>query len=1252
MNPRTLIARSLRFHWRAHLGVVLGAAVGSAALIGALIVGDSVRESLRERALERLGWVQAALDGGDRFFPHKLAERIVPINRDQPDAMSSWNFDPVLKLPGTASRQDGSARANQVNVLGVGYWSFWQSTRITNAKPSFALIPKGSVVLNEALAAQLHARIGDEIILRLHKPTALSRDVPITPQSDHTVALRLKVFGIATAQYMGNFDLRSSQTPPLNAFLLINDLAPAVGLDGKANLILEGDFRTHRNAETLWTQWKHRLEPYLPGYKPVSRAQPQTTGPLADWRIAWRPRIGDLSLQLRNIPNQSMLELRSERIFLEPAVAAAVFAPQTNQAAAERPPHWAASWISPWPHLTNFAGNELVASLGRPLMTYLVNQLRAGTNTTPYSMVTAAGTPWTPADLRDDEIVVSDWLAEDLQLKPGDTLDLSYFLAESGAQLVERTNRFRVRSVVPLAGLHADQTLMPDFPGLAKAESTHEWDAGFPLTHKIRKKDDDYWKQHRGTPKAFVTLRAGQGMWGNRFGNLTAIRFPIPAGEDAAPFQARVESTLSANLDPESLGLRFERVREQALKSAGQSQDFGGLFIGFSFFLIGAALILMGLLFTFGVQQRAAEIGTLLALGFTPKQVRGLFLLEGAVLAFIGSMIGVAGGIVYAKLMLHGLTTIWRSATNTSALTFHASVPTLLIGLAGGTLVALFTIWMVLRKQARQPARALLAGDLECGDLSPLSGSATGRRTNAATSRGVGKRRQVAALQSVLRAPVIACASLAFAVITIVWAFASGETSNPGFFFSAGSLALIAGLAGTSWMLQRMVGRGAGALECGDLSPLSGSATGRRTDAATSRSVGKPRQVAALQGTPRAPVNSSVLSFRGAARRRNRSVATVALLACGVFLIVSIGAFRLDADADAWKRSSGTGGFALIGESTLPIVKDLNTKEGRDALGLDEKLVQGVSFVPFRVREGDDASCLNLNRARQPRVLGVKPELLLGSFAFASLAEGAIPDRPWISLRRGEFYGMYDLPLSSNEVAAIGDAASIQWALHQKIGGSLPYRDERGNDFNLRLIGGLANSILQGSLIIDEAEFTRRFPGLSGHRMFLINGPSNALPQVGAELSRALQDYGFQVTPAAERLAAFNAVQNTYLNTFQVLGGLGLLLGSAGLGIVVLRNVLERRSEMALLIAVGFRRRQVQALVLAEHAALLGLGLVIGIVSALVAVLPSLLSPRGELPAQSLALTLGGVWLFGLISTWLATRAAVRGNLLEGLRNE
>jgi ABC-type antimicrobial peptide transport system permease subunit len=133
---------------------------------------------------------------------------------------------------------------------------------------------------------------------------------------------------------------------------------------------------------------------------------------------------------------------------------------------------------------------------------------------------------------------------------------------------------------------------------------------------------------------------------------------------------------------------------------------------------------------------------------------------------------------------------------------------------------------------------------------------------------------------------------------------------------------------------------------------------------------------------------------------------------------------------------------------------------------------------------------------------------------------------------------------------------------------------------------------------------------------------------------------------------AFNAVQNTYLSTFQVLGGLGLLLGSAGLGVVVLRNVLERRGELGLLLAVGFRRRELQRLVLAEHALLLALGLGLGLLAALIAILPAVLSPGGEIPWRSLPVTLSGVLLNGALWTWLATRVALRGELLAALRNE
>src|SRR5262249_31682553 len=203
------------------------------------------------------------------------------------------------------------------------------------------------------------------------------------------------------------------------------------------------------------------------------------------------------------------------------------------------------------------------------------------------------------------------------------------------------------------------------------------------------------------------------------------------------------------------------------------------------------------------------------------------------------------------------------------------------------------------------------------------------------------------------------------------------------------------------------------------------------------------------------------LGVRACARRRKRSLATIALLACGSFVIVSIGAFHLDARQDANKHSSGTGGFALIGQATLPVVQDLNTQSGRDFFGLNPKDLSDVSVVPFRVRDGDDASCLNLNRAQKPRLLGLRPESLTGRFTFAEVAKGLNSHEGWNLLKRSQDASNL---VQVNEVPAIGDANSIQWALGKSVGDTIDYTDEQGRTFKLRLVGSVANSILQGNL--------------------------------------------------------------------------------------------------------------------------------------------------------------------------------------------
>jgi putative ABC transport system permease protein len=1177
MTLRTLTRRSLRFHARSHLGVLLGAIIGSAALIGAMVVGDSVRASLRERALNRLGWVNIAMETGDRFF--SIQKEVT----DRPGVASA------LHLSASITKSDGQSRANHVNLFGTSPGFAQNARTLDNIGPD-------SVVLNEALANQLGAKTGDEVQVRIEKSVGPSREVAVSPRNASTVSFRLHVQGIASAHEMADFSLRASQTAPLNAFMRIGELGVQSGISNKANIQVFGpvtDTRLamrslfekrgiQRKVFSFWLTLKKKL-----GMPVDTITRPMST----DEQLRYAngllkravPSLSAYGFNLQTNLFARVVELRSDRIFLDASVVKVV-----NQV-----------------YTTN---RTEIRTNAQNILTYLANLIRVGTNTTPYSMVTAAGSPFTPPEMKDDEIILTHWLADDLHARSGDTVELSYFLPESGAKLLEATNRFLVHSIVPMEPPWADRTLTPDFPGIENAESTADWDAGFPLVYKIRPKDEDYWKKYRGTPKAFITLPAGQKMWANRFGNLTSVRFPIPPGENPQEFRDTLDKKTLANVNLSELGFHFEPVREQALKAANQAQDFGDLFLGFSIFLVVAALLLMALLFQFGLEQRATEIGTFLSLGFTPKQVRQMLLKEGTILASLGGLLGTFAGLGYAKVMLWGLTTIWRDAVGTSSLTFHASPATLSTGLSASIVVSTVVITLALRKQAKRPARELLAGEVQ----RPKS-----------KGRSWGKW--------------IAIAAGVPALSTIAWALAVRETTNAEVFFTAGSLLLIAGLGAAAAWLASLARKTSLALpsDRSDSSDQSNSASKLHTTPSS------------------ASLTFPGLAVRGTVRRRTRSLATIALLASGSFLIAAIGAFRLDANLNALEKTSGTGGFALLGESTMPVVQDLNTKSGREFFGLGERDVQNVSFVPFRVRDGDDASCLNLNRAQKPRLLGVNPVSLAGRFTFAGAAKGLERIKGWQLLQVTKDQSLVtSAATNSDEIPAIADANSIQWALGKKLGDTLDYTDERGRTFKLRLVGSLANSILQGSLIIDETEFTKRFTGESGYRMFLLDVPTNSIPQVSATLSRAMQDVGLELTSTVQRLNAFNAVQNTYLGTFQILGGLGLLLGSAGLGIVVLRNVLERRGELGLLTAVGFNRHTLQNLILGEHGALLALGLGIGILSAAVSVLPAILSPAMHLPWRSLTLTLGAVLVNGLLWAWLATRYALRGNLLAALRNE
>ena len=1111
MNLSGLAKKSLIFFWRTNLGVLLAVIVSTAVLVGALVVGDSVRYSLRRMVTLRLGSTQYALVPQGRFFRAGLAD---DLTKELDTAVA-----PVLQLRGVISDGSGVKRANRIEVLGVEQNFF----DIGEAQNPFAQNPDNGVVLNGPLAAQLGVATGDEIVLRIEKPSLMPRDIPISPDSDIFTAFRLPVIAVAKETDFGLFGLQANQVAPFNVFVPLQWLQEKIARNGQANMLLV----------------------------PVNVDKPLTVETV-NQTIDKCLKAADVELEFQRLDKPNVIQIRSRRVFIDEPVAEAAMA---------------------------------VDNKSEGILTYFMNELSLGEKSTPYSMVAAVGPQANtggiiiPADMNDDEIVINQWLADDLEAKVGDSIELTYFILGMTRKLQEQSGSFRVRQILPMKGPAVDPNLMPDYPGLADADNCRDWDSGIPIDFdKVRDKDEKYWDTYRGTPKAFVTLSAGRSMWANRYGNLTAVRYPT----DSWSIE-NIASNIMNKIDPASLGFFFQPVREQGLKAGSGSTDFGQLFLGLSMFLIISALILVGLLFVFGVESRSEQIGLLLAVGFSSRLVRRLLFIEGGILAIIGAAVGTAAAIFYTRAMIYGLATVWNSAIGGSTVHFYAKSATLVGGGLASVFICLFAIWLTLRRQASRPARELLSG---------------GIREQFFTDGGKTVKHKVGFWISI---------AAAIGAVVLIFTVGKGSSSAvSGAFFGAGALLLISGVGLTRTLLGILSGSNA------------------RKSAVSSL---------------------AALGLRNATRRTGRSLAVVGLLACGIFLVIAVGANRRNPLANARNRDSGTGGFALYGESAVDILYDLNSEAGRKSMSLEDPVLNGVEFVQLRVHDGDDASCLNLNRAQRPRLLGVRPYQFQarGAFRFADIIGDSEKEKAW---------DLLDRDFGENVVPAIGDYATVIWALGKKIGDDIDYTDEKGRHFKLRLVGMLDNTIMQGSLIISEDRFIKRFPSEEGYRVFLIDTSQEMTEKVAEKLSFVLSDYGLTLTTTAKRLAAFNAVESTYLSIFQLLGGLGLILGSMGLGLVVLRNVLDRRGELAMMRAVGFNKSALKKMVFQEHTGLMVSGLICGIVSAVIAVSPALKSPGARIPYLSLILTILVIGISGLIWIWAAAAIALRGEMLDVLRNE
>ena len=677
----SMIRSGLRFRLPISVAVGLGVATATAVIVGALLVGDSMRGSLRELTLERLGNTDSMLAPGTFFdLDGLLANR--------PDA-TALAFFPT-GVAEYSPDPDSVRRAGDVQLIGCDddFWELGNGSNLPAVFPDDA-----GVVLNQSAASELGVRQGDLVTIRLPVEGAVPADSPLGRRELESEGLpRMTVLDIIPDRGLGRFSVTPSQAAPMNVYLSRSTVCDVLDRSGQANMVL---FPTPVELSDL------DLKLSTLGLELKRNRQAKVADPTADGSDQESEFVFDY------------YSLTSEQLLLPEAVVERV---------------------------TQRLGSDRVTTAN----TYLANAIERLDESgqvlasVPYSIITAIDSSAAlPLDYQSPSdpvptgslvpVVLNDWTAKRLEAEVGTRLRFSYYEPETKKGVeIERTFSAVVTEIVPITAparpyrrnreavfdqsptVYNDPGLTPTVPGVTDQDSINDWDLPFQLVRKITPDDDAYWNNYRLTPKAFLPLADGQRLFGSRFGKTTGLRIERVEGESEVELSQTILESVRPSLA--ELGWIIRPIRSEQLAASRGTTPFDALFLSLSFFVILSALLLIAMLFRLGLTSRLRELGTLLAVGWSPSRVSRLVLGEGGIVAVLGVVVGIFGGVGYAMFVLWSLRSWWVGAVTVPFLTFHWTTTSVLVGGLISWCVSFLTIWFSVRSIVRVDAQRLLAG--------------------------------------------------------------------------------------------------------------------------------------------------------------------------------------------------------------------------------------------------------------------------------------------------------------------------------------------------------------------------------------------------------------------------------------------------------------------------------------------------------------------------------------------------------------
>jgi len=969
-------------------------------------------------------------------------------------------------------------------------------------------LSNNEIYINRKIAKRLNLIKGSELVVKIKKIDFLHQEAPFAKESQSLINLNLIVKDIIDEERLSNFDIKTNQIIPLNIFISKNYLYKKMDLNNVANIMLIPDgIKSKYSKKDLYDAIKNNIT------------------------------LNDIGLKLKKISDYD-IELTSSKIFLNDEI--------LN--------------ISKIDNINSFK-----------FFTYFVNGIKFNNHETPYSFVTGVEVEVNHIRLNNNEIIINEWLKNDLNAGVNDTLILEYLVFNDKKEFIKKEKQFKIKAIIPVKNKFGED-LMPEYPGFTHIDNCRDWDPGIPLDlDKIRKKDEKYWDDYKGTPKAFISLDDAKKVWSNRFGSITSLRY---VGNNLR--LEYIKDQINKKIDPKKFDFIIYPAKEISLRAAERSVDFGQLFIGLSFFIIIASIILSNILIGFNLDIRKTQVGILSAVGYKKNKILKIIIYEFIIIILLGGIAGVFLGIIYNNIILFFLSSIWQGVAGITTYITYIKISTIFYGFIILFFILVFQILMKIFITVKNPLASI------------RNISIKKERHNIINSKFLIIKNNI--LQKIF----IILISLS-TISLIIISFLINKKYSTALFFFSGVMTLVSIISIILITIKT-----------------------------------KKEQRLNLFGLAIANNNKKI----------KRSASIISIVAFGLFIVFSVGINKKSIGNDYKKKESGTGGYSLYAETSGPVIGDLNKKKYEI---FHNKY--NINFVQIRLKEGDDASCLNLNQIENPALIGVDPNIFINSnsFSFVNAVSNDLSNN-WVLLNKND---------SDGSIPAIIDDNVLKWGLGKKIGDSLIYKDDYGNNVNIKIVATIKASIFQGKIIISENNFIKLFPKINGYRILLVDGIDTVeTDNIIKILSKYFIKNGIDIETSKARLELFLKVENTYLSIFFILGGFGLILGCVGFGIIIIKNSLDDKKEIAVLNAIGFNKKNIIKLYTIQYMFLLISGIFCGFFSSMISIMPLIIFNISSFNFISLLSMTLLILFIGFLSIFVSVKLCLKNNILIALRDE